>query len=78
MLSIEKIECDTSATLPCDTDVHAEDTVRQLSYISDRFGPLSSWSSARITDSWNLNIQRKSGKQSLTKWHHESKMLLHC
>ena len=60
--SIEKLNC--SKTVQCYADGYNDNNVEQLKYLSDRFGPVSSWSSAYRTDTWNLSIARKSGKLS--------------
>ena len=61
--SVEKLNC--SETVQCYADGYNDNTVEQLKYLSDRFGPVSSWSSAYRTDSWNLNIVRKQGIRSV-------------
>ena len=61
VLNLKKLNC--SGTVGCYADGYDVNTVRQLQYVSDRFGPVSSWSSAYRTDTWNLNIERKSGEQ---------------
>ena len=60
--SVEKLNC--SETVRCYADGYNDDTVEQLKYLTDRFGLVSSWSSAYRTDAWNLNIARKSGELS--------------
>ena len=60
VLSVEKMNC--SRTVQCYADGYDHDTVEQLQYLFDRFGPVSSWSSAYRTNTWNLNIERKSGE----------------
>ena len=57
--SVEKIAC--SGTTRCYADGYDGDTLTQLRYVSNRFGPVSSWSSAYRTDAWRLNITRRSG-----------------
>ena len=48
-----------SRTVQCYADGYDGDTVKQLlQYLSHRFGPVSSWSSAYRTDAWSLNIER--------------------
>ena len=60
VMSLEKINC--SGTVQCYADGYDDDTVEQLQYLSRRFGPVSSWSSAYRTDTWSLNIQRRAGQ----------------
>ena len=64
VLNFEKIDC---RTVQCYADGYDDDTVEQLQYVSNRFGPVSSWSSARRTDTWNLNIERRNGEQLCMK-----------
>ena len=61
VLSTERISC--AQTAPCYADGYGEHTVWQMLYVSDRFGPASSWSSAYRADTWNLNIERKNSKR---------------
>ena len=61
--SVEKLNC--SETVQCYADGYSDDTVEQLKYLTDCFGPVSSWSSAYRTDTWNLSITRRSGKLSV-------------
>ena len=68
--SIEKLNC--SGTVQCYANGYSDATVEQLKYLADRFGPVSSWSSAYRTDTWNLSIARQSGKLLL-----QEHMLLH-
>ena len=56
VLSLEKISC--SSTVQCYADGYDDDTVEQLQHVSQRFGPVASWSSAYRTDSWSLRIER--------------------
>ena len=54
--SVENVGC--FGTLGCYGDGYTNDTVKQLQYVSSRYGPVSSWSSAYRTDVWSLDIER--------------------
>lgn len=63
MTSVENLNC--SRIVHCYADGYDDDTVEQLRYLSDRFGPVSTWSSAERTDTWRLHITRATGELSI-------------
>ena len=64
--TVEKMNC--SGGIQCYADGYDDDTVEQLQFISRRFGPVSSWSSAYRTDAWRLHIERTSGQSKRMQW----------
>ena len=58
VLQTEKVDYMSITSSTEEADEEGGNTVRTLQYLTDRFGPVSSFSASRRADSWAMNIRR--------------------